>query len=113
MFAVAIDSRDIILYQRASKKGNKYILNQDDAVDFLNTHAYEDLGEPMFYFFYKCDRNVSFYDDMYLSNLIAAKIDSKLDLNYDVYLATNDVVGSSTTKTRIVWCREYSQNNLD
>ncbi|OKZ65570.1 MAG: hypothetical protein BHV88_17920 [Clostridiales bacterium 41_12_two_minus] len=95
MFAVAIDSRDIILYQRASKKGNKYILNQDDAVDFLNTHAYEDLGEPMFYFFYKCDRNVSFYDDMYLSNL------------------TNDVVGSSTTKTRIVWCREYSQNNLD
>lgn len=113
MFAVAIDSRDIILYQRASKKGNKYILNQDDAVDFLNTHAYEDLGEPMFYFFYKCDRNASFYDDMYLSNLIAAKIDSKLDLNYDVYLATNDVVGSSTTKTRIIWCREYSQNNLD
>ena len=113
LFAVAIDSRDIILYQIASKKGNKYILNQDDAVDFLNTHAYEDLGEPMFYFFYKCDRNASFYDDMYLSNLIAAKIDSKLDLNYDVYLATNNVVGSSTTKTRIIWFREYSQNNLD
>ena len=52
MFAVAIDSRDIILYQRASKKGNKYILNQEDAVDFPNTLTYEDFGEPMLYYIY-------------------------------------------------------------
>lgn len=105
LFAVGIDSRHIILYQRASKKGNKYILKQNDAFDFLSTYAYEDIGESEFIFYYKCNRNGSYFDRMYDSNLISSKVSSKLNLDGDVPLLTNDTVEFSTGKSRTNWYR--------
>lgn len=109
--AVEIDSRDIISYQIASKKGNKYILNQDDAVNFFTTHSYDDFGEQIFYIYYKSNNPESVFDYMYITNTISAKTDTKLDFNFDVQLTTNDNFGSSTTKIESIWCREYSLIN--
>ena len=108
---VTLSSLDLYWYQSYNNKGAKYIITQDDTVEFLNCYSFNRYGKKNCAFgFY--DSNISENDNQATKNVgneIVSKLHSKLNINDEAYCTyENSEHKFSISKAKNqVWKQQY------
>lgn len=108
---VTLSSLDLYWYQSYNNKGAKYIITQDDTVEFLNCYSFNRYGKKNCAFgFY--DSNISENDNQATKNVgneIVSKLHSKLNINDEAYCTyeNSEHKFSISKEKNQVWKQQY------